>query len=89
MTLPFPVESGRPGSARGEYRACKEDVEAMLAKGYSYRMAWEEMTARGRVKCSYSAFCDYVRGQGKRQHGKRKKNTLDALRQRVAASNAP
>jgi len=68
MTLPFPVEKGRPGAARVEYRACKEDVEALLAKGYSYRMAWEEMQQQGRVQCSYSAFCDYVRGNGKREH---------------------
>ena len=88
MTLPFPVEPGRPGSARVEYRACKEDVEAMLARGYSYRMAWEEMQKQGRVTCGYSAFCDYVRGQGKRQHGRRKKDTFNALRQRVAANNA-
>jgi len=88
MTLPFPVEPGRPGSARVEYRACREDVEAMLARGYSYRMAWEEMQKQGRVRCSYSAFCDYVRGQGKRQHGRRKKDTLNALRQRVATNNA-
>jgi hypothetical protein len=87
MTLPFPVEPGRPGSARVEYRACKEDVEALLAKGYSYRMAWEEMTEQGRVRCGYSAFCDYVRGQGKRRYG-RKKTTLDALRQRSATNNA-
>ena len=88
MTLLFSVEPGRPGSARVEYRACKDDVEAMLAKGYSYRMAWEEMQKQGRVRCSYSAFCDYVRGQGKRQHGRRKKDTFNALRQRVAANNA-
>jgi hypothetical protein len=34
----------------------------MFAKGYSARMVWEEMTAQGRMRCSYSAFCDYVRG---------------------------
>ena len=88
MNLAFTVEPGRPGSARVEYRACKEDVEAMLAKGYSYRMAWEEMTAQGQVRSSYSAFCDYVRGKGKRQHGQRKKTGLDAIRQRAAMSNA-
>jgi len=71
-----------------EYRACKDDVEAMLARGYSYRMVWEEMRKQGRVRCSYSAFCDYVRGQGKRQHGRRKKDAFNALRQRVAANNA-
>ena len=88
MSLLFQVEPGRPGAARVEYRACKDDVEALLAKGYSYRMAWEEMQKQGRMQCSYSAFCDYVRGQGKRQHG-RKKTGLDFMRRRVATNNAP
>ena len=74
MTLLFPVEKGRPGTARVEFRACKEDVEALLAKGYSFRMAWEEMQKQGRMQSSYSAFCDYVRGQGKRLHGREKAN---------------
>jgi len=87
MTLPFPVEPGRPGAARVEYHACKEDVEALLAKGYSTRMAWEEMQKQGRVRSSYSAFCDYVRGKGKRQHG-RKKTTPNTLRHRIATKNS-
>ena len=74
MTLLYQVEPGRPGAARVEYRACKEDVESLLAKGYSYRMTWEEMQKQGRVRSSYSAFCDYVLGQGKRQHGHKKPN---------------
>jgi hypothetical protein len=68
MTLPFPVESGRPGSARVEYRACQEDIEAMLAQGYTARIVYEHMKKQGRITCSYSAFCDYVRGGGKRKH---------------------
>ena len=64
---------GRPGSARVEYFACREDVEAMLAKGYSARMVYEHMKEEGRVSCSYSAFCDYVRGNGVRKHSRRKK----------------
>jgi len=32
------VIPGNPGSARVEYFACREDVEAMLAKGYTARM---------------------------------------------------
>jgi hypothetical protein len=86
MTLLFPVEKGRPGSVRVEYRACKEDVEALLAKGYSFRMAWEEMQKQGRVQSSYSAFCDYVRGQGKRLHS-RKKPKHNAVRPRIITSN--
>ena len=64
--------SGRPGSARVEYFACREDVEAMLSKGYSIQMVYEHMRGQGRVTCSYSAFCDYVRGNGKRLHSRKK-----------------
>jgi len=87
MALPFPVEPGRPGSVRVEYRACQADVEALLTKGYSYRMAWEEMKAQGRVQCSYSAFCDYVRGQGKRQHGRKKPINHNAMRPRITTGS--
>ena len=62
----------RPYSARPEYHACREEVEAMLAKGYSIRLAYESMKEQGRVTCGYSAFCDYVRGGGKRVHSKRR-----------------
>lgn len=67
------VIPGNPGSARVEYFACREDVEAMLAKGYAARMVYEHMQEQGRVMCSYSAFCDYVRGQGKHKHSKGKR----------------
>jgi len=85
MTLLYPVEKGRPGAARVEYRACKEDVEALLAKGYSTRMAWEAMTEQGRVQCSYSAFCDYVRGNGKRKHSPGPRTQQTQLRTPVTA----
>lgn len=67
------VPSGRPSAARVEYLACQEEVEAMLAKGYSVKMVYEAMKDQGRVTCSYSAFCDYVRGGGKRKHSKSKR----------------
>ena len=70
MTLLFPVTPGRHGSARVEYLACKEEVEALLAQGYSVIMAYEKMREQSRVTCGYSAFCDYVRGQGKRKHSR-------------------
>ena len=61
---------GMSCAARVEYRACQQDVEAMLAKGYSIRMVYEHLKEEGRVSCSYSAFCDYVRGGGKRKHSR-------------------
>ncbi len=71
MNTRLKVTPSRPGSARVEFFACREDVEAMLAKGYNARMVYEAMKEQGRVSCSYSAFCDYVRGGGKRLHSKK------------------
>lgn len=59
-------------TARAEYFACREDVETMLRQGYSIRLIYERMEEEQRVTCSYSAFCDYVRGNGKRLHSKKK-----------------
>lgn len=72
MTERPEVITGMPGAARVEYYACREDVEAMIAQGYTARYVYDHMKKRGRVTCSYSAFCDYVRGGGKRQHSKKK-----------------
>lgn len=72
------VTPGRPGSARVEYFACREEVEAMLTKGYSVRLVYESMKERGRVTCSYSAFCDYVRGDSKRLHSRKKEKPKSA-----------
>ena len=66
------VTPGRPYSARVEYFACREDVEAMLAKGHSARNVYDHMKEQGRFVCGYSAFCDYVRGNGKRLHSKKR-----------------
>lgn len=74
------ITPGWPGAARVEYYACREDVEAMIAKGYSARMAYGAMKEQGRVTCSYSAFCDYVRGNGKRLHSKKRTKPKPALR---------
>ena len=59
-------------TARAEYFACRDDVETMLHQGYSIRMAYERMKEENRITCSYSAFCDYVRGSGKRLHSRKK-----------------
>ena len=71
MNAAINIRPGRPGSARVQFFACREEVEALLAKGYSVRMVYEQMQEQGRITCSYSAFCDYVRGEGKRQHSRK------------------
>ena len=64
---------GRPGTARVEYIAHREEAEAMFAKGYSVQMVYENLRERYSITCSYSAFCDYVRGQGKRLHSRKRR----------------
>ena len=79
MPIAIKIVPGTPGAARVEYYACREDVEALLAKGYTASMVYEQMKEEGRVTCSYSAFCDYVRGGGKRSHSRRKGKPKNAL----------
>ena len=63
----------RHGQARIEYRACQKEVEEKAAAGYSNIMIYEELAAAGRLTISYSAFCDYVRGEGQRIHSRRRR----------------
>ena len=83
------VTPGMSCAARVEYRACQQDVEAMLAKGYSIRMVYEHMKEEGRVSCSYSAFCDYVRGNGVRKHSRRKKPLPQVNNRPLTERSAP
>jgi len=66
------IRSRKPhGQARVEYRACRKEVEEKLAAGYSSIMIYEGLAAASRLTVSYSAFCDYVRGEGRRIHNRR------------------
>lgn len=60
----------KPYEARVEYRAVREEVEKLLEAGHSIHGVYERLTAAGRLTICYSAFCDYVRGQGERRHTK-------------------
>ena len=64
----------RSGQARVEYRAVQQEVSEKLAAGYSKIVIFEELTASGKLTVSYSAFCDYIRGEGKRNHSRRRKS---------------
>jgi len=70
----------RHGQARIEFRACKKEVEEKMAAGFSNIMIYEELAAAGRLTVSYSAFCDYVRGEGQRLHSRRRKSASGPLR---------
>lgn len=61
----------RPFYARIEYRTVKSLVEQKLAEGYSKQLIYEELKGDGRVTMSYTSFCDYIRGNGDLQHGKK------------------
>ena len=90
MATLYPVEPGKPGSARVEYRACQEDVEALLAQGHTVNAIYKHMKEQGRVTCSYSAFGDYVRGNGKRKHSTdRKKRQAQHQSTAPAQQNGP
>ena len=67
------IKAGTSGAARVEYYACREEVEALLAQGHTVSAIYQHMKGQGRVTCSYSAFCDYVRGNGKRKHSMSRK----------------
>jgi hypothetical protein len=48
-------------------------VKEKLTAGYSQIMIYDELTAVKLLTVSYSAFCDYVRGDGQRLHRRRQK----------------
>ena len=50
------VKPGTHGSARVEYYACRDDVEALLAQGYNAKRIYDYMKEQGRVTCGYQAF---------------------------------
>ena len=52
--------------ARVEYRAVQPEVEQMLDQGHSVIAIYEKLFQRGQVTISYTTFCEYVRGGGRR-----------------------
>jgi hypothetical protein len=58
-----------------QFLAAQAEIEDMLAKGYSVQMVYEHLQEQGRCACSYSTFCDYARGKGKRMHSSKKAGT--------------
>lgn len=58
--------------ARIEYRAAQQEIEARLEQGYSLSIVYDELCKAGCLTMAYTTFCDYVRGGGRRVHGKPK-----------------
>jgi len=78
--------TSRPYQARVEYRAVQPEVEQKIAAGYSKVLIYEDLVSAGKLTISYSAFCDYVRGDGSRKHGRPKKPDW---RQRATNTSSP
>jgi len=74
----------RPYYARMEFATVKSDVESMRQRGYSVKIMHEVLTKDGRLTMAYQTFCDYVRGDGQRLHGRKK----DSLKQAPNANKA-
>ncbi len=62
--------------ARVEYISVQPEVERMLELGHSCKAIFEEMSRSGRITISYSTFCDYVRGDGRRFRKNQKRSSL-------------
>ena len=84
-------ENKRPSFARVQYRAVQPLVEQKLAEGYSIRLIYEELTGSGSLTMGYTSFCDYIRGKGVRQHGRKKPDPKQAphLNKALPPSGSP
>lgn len=51
------------GRARVEFLACKPEIDVMLDKGYSIRMAYDVLKEKGKISVSYSQFSRYITGK--------------------------
>ena len=72
MDTNIKLKPGASGIARVEFLACREAIENLRNQGYTARAIHAHFTEKGYLTCSYSAFCDYLRGEGKRSHSKKK-----------------
>ena len=57
-------------AAKVQFNAVREEVFALLDKGYSRRALHAVLREEGLFTGSYRRFCEYVRGIGKRERGK-------------------
>ena len=70
--------------ARVEYRAVKSEVDAQVAQGYSMKYIYSQLHDAGRITMGLTTFCDYIKGEGERQHSRKKKG----VRLAAARSNS-
>ncbi len=55
----------RPGLARVEFFAVREDVMALLTQGHTYASAYDQLKDAGKISMSYSAFRNYVHNRSR------------------------
>ncbi len=55
----------RPGLARVEFFAVREDVMALLTQGHTYASAYDQLKEAGKISMSYSAFRNYVHNRSR------------------------
>ncbi len=58
-----PRERLRSGLARVEFLAARQEIEDLIAKGYSFRIAHEILRKDGKISMSYDAFRRFVTGK--------------------------
>ena len=73
-----------------QFNAVREEVLALLSKGYSRHALHAVLREKGLFTCSYRRFCEYVQGIGNRERNKTKpKPALAAPGVTPAAPDTP
>ena len=71
-----------------QFNAVREEVLALLDKGYSRRVLHAVLREKGLFTGSYRRFCEYVQGIGRRKRGKEMSEPALALPGKVTPTAA-
>lgn len=74
----------RPGLARVEFFAVRQEVMALLSQGHTYASAYDRLKEAGKISMSYSAFRNYVHARSRQ-----KPEAEDAAARTPPAGTAP
>jgi len=70
-----------------QFNAVREEVSALLGKGYSRRALYAVLHEKGAFTGSYRRFCEYAQGIGNRESGKEKPEPALAPSEKAAPEN--
>ncbi len=87
-SMPEEKTNPRQYNARVEYRAVQKEVEQKVADGYRAKAIHAALVKAGRLTISYTSFCDYLRGNGERSHGGKKKSSLAVVKKSPSRSES-